>query len=104
MTTAPPKPAPRSTNGCPDRDGDGIADKDDECPDEAGPRSRNGCPEPKDRPENLQERITRYRTLLDGQDFEYIRLNEATGTIDIDRHLLPDGRFFPEPPRPFDHR
>ena len=87
----PAEAGPRSTNGCPDRDGDGIADKDDECPDEAGPASRNGCPEPKitDRPENLNERVARYRQLLDGQDFEHIRLNETTGTIDIDRIYFP---------------
>jgi hypothetical protein len=32
-------------NGCPDTDGDGIADKDDECPNEAGPVSLKGCPD-----------------------------------------------------------
>ena len=31
--------------GCPDRDGDGIADKDDACPDEAGKPEFNGCPD-----------------------------------------------------------
>ncbi len=31
-------------NGCPDTDKDGIPDKDDECPLEEGPRSNNGCP------------------------------------------------------------
>jgi outer membrane protein OmpA-like peptidoglycan-associated protein len=30
--------------GCPDGDGDGLADKDDECPTEAGPANNNGCP------------------------------------------------------------
>ena len=87
----PAEAGPRSTNGCPDSDGDGIADKDDECPNEAGPASRNGCPEPKitDRPENLNERITRYRGLIDGQDFKHIRVNEETGTIDIDRIYFP---------------
>ena len=33
-------------NGCPDADGDGVADKDDECPSEAGPAENNGCPWP----------------------------------------------------------
>jgi len=33
-------------NGCPDRDGDGIADKDDKCPDVAGLAKYNGCPIP----------------------------------------------------------
>ncbi|MCF8256844.1 MAG: DUF5723 family protein [Flavobacteriales bacterium] len=31
-------------NGCPDRDWDGIPDKDDNCPDEAGPVENKGCP------------------------------------------------------------
>ena len=33
-------------NGCPDTDGDGVADKDDKCPDEKGPKENNGCPWP----------------------------------------------------------
>ena len=32
-------------NGCPDKDMDGIADKDDRCPDMAGPASLRGCPD-----------------------------------------------------------
>jgi len=32
------------TNGCPDRDNDGIADKEDKCPDVAGVAERQGCP------------------------------------------------------------
>jgi outer membrane protein OmpA-like peptidoglycan-associated protein len=32
-------------NGCPDKDGDGIADKDDKCPDAAGKKEFNGCPD-----------------------------------------------------------
>ncbi|UGU17628.1 OmpA family protein [Sinomicrobium kalidii] len=32
-------------NGCPDADGDGIPDKDDACPNEAGPAELNGCPD-----------------------------------------------------------
>jgi outer membrane protein OmpA-like peptidoglycan-associated protein len=32
-------------NGCPDADGDSVADKDDKCPAVAGPASNNGCPE-----------------------------------------------------------
>ena len=36
-----------ANDGCPwaDRDGDGVADKDDTCPDEAGTVANNGCPE-----------------------------------------------------------
>jgi hypothetical protein len=32
--------------GCPDADGDGIADKDDKCPTVAGPKDNTGCPWP----------------------------------------------------------
>ena len=34
-----------SVNGCPDSDGDGILDKDDDCPQTAGIVANNGCPE-----------------------------------------------------------
>ena len=96
----PAEAGPASTNGCPDRDGDGIADKDDECPDEAGLAARNGCPEPKERPENLQERITRYSTLINGQEFEHIRVDSTNGTIMIDRLYFPtDGSRLNRPDR-----
>jgi len=32
--------------GCPDADGDGVADKDDECPTVKGDRANKGCPWP----------------------------------------------------------
>ena len=32
--------------GCPDADGDGVADGNDNCPNEAGPAANNGCPWP----------------------------------------------------------
>ena len=32
-------------NGCPDTDGDGIADKDDMCVDAKGTKANNGCPD-----------------------------------------------------------
>jgi outer membrane protein OmpA-like peptidoglycan-associated protein len=41
----PDQPGPAVTFGCPDRDGDGIADRDDRCPDKPGPASNFGCPE-----------------------------------------------------------
>ena len=36
---------PKVLNGCPDKDGDGVADKDDACPDVAGPLTFKGCPD-----------------------------------------------------------
>jgi outer membrane protein OmpA-like peptidoglycan-associated protein len=38
---------PAATNGCPDRDGDGVLDDADKCPDQAGPVDNQGCPVPK---------------------------------------------------------
>lgn len=35
----------RKLAGCPDRDGDGIADQQDACPNEAGPEATQGCPD-----------------------------------------------------------
>ncbi len=32
-------------NGCPDADGDGIADKDDRCPNDKGTKELQGCPD-----------------------------------------------------------
>merc|ERR1711916_104984 len=34
----------------PDKDGDGIPDEDDKCPDEEGPESNDGCPVPTEHP------------------------------------------------------
>ncbi|MBK7433823.1 MAG: OmpA family protein [Chitinophagaceae bacterium] len=35
-----------ATKGCPDKDGDGVADKDDKCPDVKGLIGNKGCPAP----------------------------------------------------------
>lgn len=41
---AAPAASPAVAASEPDRDGDGVPDKDDLCPDVAGPKSNNGCP------------------------------------------------------------
>ncbi|MCB0527906.1 MAG: OmpA family protein, partial [Saprospiraceae bacterium] len=41
----PDVPGVAELMGCPDRDGDGIADGDDQCPDEAGVAALQGCPD-----------------------------------------------------------
>ncbi|HTR56053.1 MAG TPA: OmpA family protein [Kofleriaceae bacterium] len=38
-------PPPKQPDDEPDRDGDGVPDKDDKCPDEPGPSYNQGCPE-----------------------------------------------------------
>ncbi|MDB4964967.1 MAG: OmpA-like Outer rane domain protein [Myxococcales bacterium] len=40
----PDQPGPRATSGCPDRDDDGLADVADMCPDARGPIDNKGCP------------------------------------------------------------
>ncbi len=41
----PEEAGPAELKGCPDRDSDGIPDRDDNCPDEAGPAQFGGCPD-----------------------------------------------------------
>lgn len=41
----PDVPGLEAFNGCPDTDGDGIKDSDDECPEVAGLAALNGCPD-----------------------------------------------------------
>lgn len=45
MDKCPDVPGPRSTMGCPDTDNDGIIDIDDYCPTMIGSKGNNGCPE-----------------------------------------------------------
>ncbi len=40
----PDQPGPAELEGCPDRDGDGVPDIDDKCPDQPGPAKNDGCP------------------------------------------------------------
>jgi outer membrane protein OmpA-like peptidoglycan-associated protein len=44
----PNEKGPRATRGCPDRDSDGVIDSKDKCPDVPGKRELAGCPEKKD--------------------------------------------------------
>ena len=46
LDACPDQAGPASLRGCPDRDGDGIADKDDACPDVPGLAKYKGCPIP----------------------------------------------------------
>lgn len=40
----PDQPGPKEYDGCPDRDGDGVPDNIDKCPDQPGPVENEGCP------------------------------------------------------------
>jgi OmpA-OmpF porin, OOP family len=46
LDMCPDVPGLKSTGGCPDRDGDGIADAVDKCPDVKGLARWKGCPDP----------------------------------------------------------
>ncbi len=41
----PDQPGPSATFGCPDRDSDGVPDQDDRCPDQPGLATLSGCPD-----------------------------------------------------------
>jgi len=41
----PDEKGPRELDGCPDRDGDGVPDYLDRCPDQKGPKELDGCPD-----------------------------------------------------------
>lgn len=41
----PDQAGPLATQGCPDTDNDGIADRDDDCPNDRGPALTGGCPD-----------------------------------------------------------
>ncbi|MGZ6124382.1 MAG: OmpA family protein [Myxococcales bacterium] len=40
----PNEPGPAELDGCPDDDGDGIPNREDKCPNQPGPAERDGCP------------------------------------------------------------
>ncbi|HET7784424.1 MAG TPA: OmpA family protein [Myxococcales bacterium] len=40
----PDQPGPAALDGCPDDDGDGIPNREDKCPDQPGPAENDGCP------------------------------------------------------------
>jgi len=44
LDLCPDEPGSPEMDGCPDRDGDGIPDIEDRCPDEPGPAENDGCP------------------------------------------------------------
>jgi OmpA-OmpF porin, OOP family len=46
----PDEPGPAALDGCPDDDGDGIPNREDKCPDQPGPPENDGCPLPPNEP------------------------------------------------------
>ncbi|HEX7624398.1 MAG TPA: OmpA family protein [Anaeromyxobacteraceae bacterium] len=64
----PDQPGPAELEGCPDRDGDGIPDIDDKCPDQPGLPEHDGCPAPQEQP--LVQVESTHLTLRDAITFE----------------------------------
>ena len=56
LDACPDAAGPADKQGCPDRDGDGITDNVDRCPDVAGVASMKGCPELKEETKKLFEK------------------------------------------------
>ena len=64
----PDQPGPAELEGCPDRDGDGIPDIDDRCPDQPGTAQFDGCPPPEAQP--LVEVESTHLSLRDAITFD----------------------------------
>ena len=69
LDLCPNEPGTLETDGCPDRDKDGIPDREDKCPDEPGPAVNDGCPPADDEP--LVEIETQKLTLRDAIQFDF---------------------------------
>ncbi len=59
----PDTPGLASLQGCPDRDGDGIADIDDKCPDVAGVARFQGCPIPDTDGDGINDEVDKCPTV-----------------------------------------
>jgi outer membrane protein OmpA-like peptidoglycan-associated protein len=71
LDRCPDDPGPAELDGCPDRDGDGIPDIDDKCPDVPGLAKYDGCPPPPDLP--AVEIETSHLSLKDAINFDTAR-------------------------------
>jgi outer membrane protein OmpA-like peptidoglycan-associated protein len=80
----PDQEGPRKTRGCPDADGDGVIDSQDKCPDVPGKRELAGCPEEKD---------SDYDGVIDSEDKcpDVAGKRELEGCPDRDNDGVPDG-------------
>ncbi|HEY5676104.1 MAG TPA: OmpA family protein [Myxococcales bacterium] len=76
----PDEPGPAALDGCPDDDGDGIPNREDKCPKEPGPPENDGCPLPAGEP---VVGITSRRILLKDS------INFDTGKDTIKKDSLP---------------
>ena len=73
---------PKSTQGCPDRDGDDIADSVDKCPDNRGPVETGGCPD-RDR-DGIIDKDDRCINKPGSREFKGCPDSDGDGVPDID--------------------
>jgi OmpA-OmpF porin, OOP family len=79
----PDLPGKPEFKGCPDTDGDGIVDSEDACPNEAGPRETQGCPIAKDSDgDGIPDDID--RCPLDPEDFDGFQDEDGCPDADND--------------------
>jgi outer membrane protein OmpA-like peptidoglycan-associated protein len=86
----PDQPGTADMDGCPDRDGDFIPDPEDKCPDEPGPASNDGCPLP---PGPVVEIQTEKLSLKDSIYFDTARATirpESSHVLDAIATLIKD--------------
>ena len=73
-----------ATNGCPDKDGDGVADKDDKCPDVAGLATNHGCPTPDKDGDGVADDVDKCPTVYGDASNNGCPVQKSTGDTDGD--------------------
>ena len=68
-----------SLMGCPDRDGDGIADADDKCPDAAGTAKYQGCPVPDTDGDGINDEMDKCPTVAGIAKYEGCPIPDTDG-------------------------
>ncbi|MBA4745654.1 MAG: OmpA family protein [Muricauda sp.] len=86
MDRCPETPGPIENTGCPwpDTDGDGLLDKDDDCPNEVGPQENNGCPWPDTDGDGILDKDDKCPNTAGLEEFNGCPDTDGDGIIDQD--------------------
>ncbi|NDV17237.1 OmpA family protein [Muricauda sp. TY007] len=86
MDRCPETPGPIENTGCPwpDTDGDGLLDKDDDCPNEVGPQENNGCPWPDTDGDGILDKDDKCPNTAGLEEFNGCPDTDGDGIIDLD--------------------
>lgn len=86
MDRCPETPGPIENTGCPwpDTDGDGLLDKDDDCPNEVGPQENNGCPWPDTDGDGILDKDDDCPNTAGLKEFNGCPDTDGDGIIDLD--------------------